>query len=122
MAFYQQADFVIGRKVHRTDHAITPALTQPSLGGIGQRACRLRVILALEPSEQAPLVSLEAVEALIDMGADPTDRPPVEVSEEVLSLGVLEEGVLLAIEPFLHIHQQWSDPVAAHRDRAATGA
>jgi hypothetical protein len=56
VAVYQQADFVVGREVHRTNHSIALALPQPSLGSIRQRTCCLAVVLALEPTEQAPLV------------------------------------------------------------------
>jgi hypothetical protein len=69
------------------------------------------IVLALEEAEQAPLVSLEAVQALVDVGADPADRLIAAPGEEVLGLGVLEERVLAAVEVTLALGDQRRDPV-----------
>jgi hypothetical protein len=45
------------------------------------------------------------------LGADPSNRASVTVSEEVLGLGVLEERVLLPIQPLLDVDQKWWNPV-----------
>ena len=70
----------------------------------------LLVVLTLEKAEQAPLVVLKLVEAVVDMGADPPDRTPVAPGEEVLGLGMLEEGVARRLEPISHIEQERRDP------------
>lgn len=111
MAGDQHADLVVGREVHRADHPVATALAQPSLRGVQQRTRRFRVVLALEPPKQTPLVVLEFVEVPIDMGADATDRPPIAVGEEVLSFSVLEEGILALVQPLLQFHHQRRDPV-----------
>ena len=97
--------------VHRAEHPVAATLAQPAPGGLQQRARCLGVILALKPPEHAPLVVLEAVEVLVDMRADPPDRLPVAVSEEILRLGVLEKRVLARIEALLEVHQKRRDPL-----------
>jgi hypothetical protein len=52
-----------------------PMLAQPAGGSVQQRPSRLSIVLALEPTEQAPLVALEAIEVLMDVGADTPGRP-----------------------------------------------
>jgi hypothetical protein len=107
----QQTALVVGREVHRADHPVAPALAQPTLRGVQQRTGSLGVVLTLEPAEQAPLVVLEAVEVPIDVRADPPDCPAIAPGEEVLRFGVLEEGVLLPVQPLLDVHQQRRDPI-----------
>lgn len=46
----EQADFVVGREVHRADHAIPATLTKPSRSGVEQRTRGLGIVLALKPS------------------------------------------------------------------------
>lgn len=50
----QQTDFVVGREVHRVDHAIAVTLTKPSRGGVEQRTRGLGIVLAFEPSPKTP--------------------------------------------------------------------
>ena len=111
VAFDQQAALVVGREVHRADHAVAPARAQPLLGGVQQRARGLGVVLALKPAEQPPLVVLKLVEVVVDVRADPPNHSPVAVGQEELGLGVLEERVLLTIQPLLEVHQQRRHPV-----------
>ena len=106
----EQPDLIVGREVRRTDHAITTPLAQPPPGRVKQSARRLGIVLALKPPEQAPVVVLELVEVVIDVGTDPSHRPSVAVGQEVLGAGVLEPGVLALIEPFLQVHQQRRHP------------
>ena len=57
VALDEQAALVVGREVHRADHPVSAALTEPSLGGLEQRARRLRVVVDLEEAEEPPSLS-----------------------------------------------------------------
>jgi hypothetical protein len=73
--------------------------------------CRLGIVLALKPPEQAPLVAMKLVEVLIDVRADASHRLPVAIGEEILRLRVLEKRVLVLIEALLHVPQERRDPL-----------
>ena len=81
------------------------------LGGRQQRLGRLRIVLALEEAEHAPLVMLELVEVTVDVRGDPPNRPAVAPGQEILGLGVLEERVALTVEEALALEQQRGNPV-----------
>ena len=102
----EETALVVGGEVHRADHPVAPAPGQPGLGRIEQRSRDLGVVRALEEAEQPPLVSLELVQALVDVGADPADRLIATPGEEVLRLGVLEERVPAAVEVALALGDQ----------------
>jgi hypothetical protein len=56
----------------------------------------------------------------LDLGGDPADGRAVALGDEVLGLGVLEVGVLLAVEELHPLEDQRRHPlrvVAMHRER-----
>jgi hypothetical protein len=107
----EQPALVVGREVERADHVIAAALAQPGEGGVEQRLRDRGVVLGLEEPELTPVVVLELVEPLIDLGADPPDDPAVTAGEEVLGLGVLEVGVVVAVEVALALADQRRHPL-----------
>ena len=88
-----------------------PLAAQPVLRGVEQRACRLRVLVALEEAEQPPVVVLEALEVVVDLGGDAADHAPVAHREEVLGAAVLEEGVAAAVEELAALEAERRHPV-----------
>src|SRR5205823_4834085 len=64
----------------------------------------------LEEAEHAPVVGLELVEVVIDLGRDPPDRAAVAPGQEVLRLGVLEERILVAVEELAALELQRGNP------------
>jgi hypothetical protein len=111
VALDQQAALVVGREVHRADHAVAAPVAQPVPRGVEQGRGRLGIVLALEEPEQAPVVALELVEVMVDVGADPPDRLPVAQRQEELGLRVVEERILPAIEECPALGDERWDPV-----------
>jgi hypothetical protein len=90
----EETALVVGGEVHRADHPVAPAPGQPGLGRIEQRSRDLGVVRALEEAEQPPLVSLELVQALVDVGADPADRLIAPPGEEYSAWACSKNGFL----------------------------
>src|SRR5436189_2361409 len=101
VAVDEQAALVVGREVERADHPLAAALAVPALGCLEQRIGDLLVVDRLEEPEQAPLVVLDLVQAMVDVRRDPPDDLPVALRKKVLGLSVLEERILLTIEVLL---------------------
>ena len=110
VAFDEQPALVVGGEVHRAKDPVSPALVQPGLGGVEQRSGDRRVTLGLVEAEQPPLVVLELVQPMIDVGGDPPDRLAVTPGQEVLGLGVLEERVAAPVEVAAPFGDQRRDP------------
>src|SRR5204862_7137923 len=70
----------------------------------------LGVVIGREEAEQPPLVALKLVEAVVHVGGDAAHRRPAAPGQEVLGLGVLEEGVLIAVEVLLALRDQRRNP------------
>ena len=76
-----------------------------------ERRGDLGVVLALEEPELPPVVVLELVEALVDLGADPADDAAAAAGQEVLGVGVLEERVAAPVEVALALADQRRHPL-----------
>ena len=112
VALDQQAALVVGREVHRADHAVAPALAQPVSRGLEQRPRPTSgSSSALEEAEQAPVVALELVEVVVDVGADPAHGLAVAPGQEELDVGVLEERVLAPVQELPPLAHERGDPV-----------
>ncbi len=107
----EQPALVVGGEVERADHVVAAALAQPAAGRLEQRGGDLGVVLALEEAEHAPVVVVELVEALVDLGGDPADDAVAAAGQEVLGLGVLEERVLAPVEVALALADQRRHPL-----------
>src|SRR5437763_7015918 len=92
-ALDQHPRLVVHREVHRTHHAVPPALPEPVGGGVQQRGQRLGVLLELQEAEHAPAVVVEVVKGVVALGADPAGHAAVPAGQEELRVGVLEVGV-----------------------------
>jgi hypothetical protein len=106
----QDPELVVEGEAGGAEGTVAPPLAQPALGGREERAGRLRVVLALEETEQPPAVPVELVEVPIDVGADSSHRPAVPPGEEVLGLAVLEERVPRAVEEAAPLEPERGDP------------
>ena len=87
------------------------ALGAAPLGGRLEQAVGHGLIVdGLEEAEEADAVAVGLVVQAIADGGDAADDFAVAFGQEVLGLGVLEEGVLLAGEKQLHVPTQRRDP------------
>ncbi len=111
VAIDEDADLVVGGEVHRAEDATAAFAARPLGGGAEQRGRHLGVVGALEEAEHRVFAALELVPAVVDLGADPADRLAVALREEVLGFGVLEVGVLLAVEELHPLEDQRRDPL-----------
>ena len=88
-----------------------PAGLEPRLGLGEERARDLGVVDGVEEAEEAGVV-LVALEVLaVDLRGDAADALAVLVRDEDGALGVLEERVLLRVEPILQVHVERADVV-----------
>ena len=76
-----------------------------------ERRGDLAVVDRLEEAEHRVAAALVLVPALVDLGADPADRLAVALGDEVLGLGVLEVGVLPAVEELHPLEDQRRHPL-----------
>ena len=71
----------------------------------------LRVVLGVEEAEHPVVAALVLVPAVVDVGGDPADDLAVALGEQHLALGVLEPGVLVAIEELAALEAQRRHPL-----------
>src|SRR3954467_11992399 len=107
----QDARLVVHREVERPDDLAAVTLAQPPLGGRGEPAGGVVVVLALEEAEQPPVVPLVVVEVAVDLGADAADRLAAPPGDEQLGVTVVEERVLLAAQELLALEDERGDPL-----------
>ena len=74
---------------------------------------RLGALLHLQEAEHPPVVALEVVERVVDLGADPTHDSAVAPGEEQLGVGVLEVGVEVPAEEEPPLEPQRGNPLLA---------
>ena len=78
-------------------------------------------LLGLEEAEEADLVVVDLVVEPVADRRDPADDRAVPLGEEVLGLGVLEEGILRAIEQQRDVPTQRRDPAGGPARAADRG-
>jgi hypothetical protein len=112
VALDEDAALVVGGEVHRPEQPLAASLPHPGLGRVEERGEDRGVAVGLDEAELAVVAALVLVPAPVDLGGDPADRLPLAVApgEEVLRLGVVEEGVLGAIEESASLGDQWRHP------------
>ena len=103
-AFYQQPAFIIGRERGWAPHHRHLALAEP-VGGRREQGARYRLVVhSLEEPEEADLVVVVTVVLSVLDGGDPPHHPAVPLRQEVLRIGMLEEGIFLLGEHRVHVH------------------
>ena len=109
-ALDQDPALLVQAEVHRSQHLLAAARSQPRFGDTEQRPQDLRVVLELEEAEHPRARAVEPVVGEVDLGGDPADHAAVAPGQEVLRFAVLEVGVQLAIEEEAALDLERRDP------------
>ena len=107
----RQPDLLVDRERERAARALHPLAAKPALGAREELARDLGVVDGVEEAEEARVVVVALEVLAIDLRGDATDALAVAVRGEDGALGVLEEGVLLRVEPILQVHVERADVV-----------
>ena len=110
-AFEEERALVVHGHVDRAAEPVHAPGRDPGRRRVDEGPGRLRIVEALVEPEEARPVLVRLVMVPVDDGRDAADGPPVPEGQEILGLAVLEEGVLAAVEPVLHVRQEGRDPV-----------
>ena len=112
VALDQDPELVVGGEVHRAEHRLAALARAPTRRR--RRAAPSATSGSFADSKKPNIPSLppwNSSQRLVDLGGDPADRLAVALGEEVLGLGVLEEGVLVAVEELHPLEDQRRHPL-----------
>ena len=107
---HQEPALVVDGEGGGPSQHVVAAGAAPAGGRVEERVGHGLVVDGLEEAEEADPVAVGLVVQAVADGGDAADDLAVALGQEVLGLGVLEEGVLLAGEEQLHVPTQRRDP------------
>ena len=111
-ALDQDPELVVGGEVHRPEDALAALRRRPTRSR--PRAAPATTSRSSVVSKKPNIASLppwNSSQRLVDLGADPAHRLAVALGQEELGLGVLEAGVLLAVEELHPLEDQRRHPL-----------
>jgi hypothetical protein len=110
-AINQNAHFVINGEAKRSQNATSPAGLDPVFGRAGEGRRNCGIVHAVKETELASVVLVDFKAQAVVLGGDATNRLAIPVSHKELNIGMLELGILLGVEMFLTLKEEWGYPV-----------